>query len=516
MLPTFVATKNSVMQNFLFSIFCLLAGGIIAWVIRKLLFEKKFVSVAEFDSAKKQLNELITQKAVLDSALVSSRTEIERANSLLHSKEEELIQARADYMKAHTENGCLILDVNDRNVEINNLKTKLETAQVETSTAQNRIAKLEAEVVYKTRQLDEQAKSLEDIGARFEKEFSNLAQKILDEKSKVFGSQQEVNLKLLLEPFKADIASFKKDISEKHSLEAAERNSLKGAIQEMVNNTKLISEQANNLTKALTFQSKQQGSWGEEILESILEHCGLQNNIHYFKQYSSKNEEGTRIQPDFVVNCPDNRCVVIDSKVSLNHFTSYCSTTVKAEQEVFSKGMLLSIKTHIDSLSGKNYTDIANTLDTVIMFMPVESAYILAMQIDADLWRYAYNKGIVLISPSNLITTIKLISNLWQRDAINKNAKLIAEKAGRLYDKLVGFVDNMKKVGDSLNKANDSWKDAYGQLYKGHGNLINQAESIKALGIKTGTKAFPSEIVSEAVFAETLPVNGELENRSED
>ncbi|QEC55284.1 DNA recombination protein RmuC [Flavisolibacter ginsenosidimutans] len=504
------------MQSFLLPIFCLLAGGTIAWVIRKLLFEKNFVSVPELDAAKKQLNELITQKAVVDSALVSSRTEIERAYSLLHSKGEELIQVRADYTKAHTENGCLMLDVNDRNVEINNLKVKLETAQAEISIAQNRIAKLEAEVVYKTRQLDEQAKSLEDIGRRFEKEFSNLAHKILDEKSKVFGSQQEVSLKLLLEPFKADIANFKKEFSEKHSIEAAERNTLKGVIQEMVNNHKMLSEQANNLTKALTFQSKQQGNWGEEILESILEHCGLQHNIHYFKQYSTKDEDGIRIQPDFIVNCPDNRCVIIDSKVSLSHFTGYCSTNVATEQEAFSKSLLLSIKGHIDGLSGKKYTGIPNTLDTVIMFMPVEPAYILAMQLDQDLWRYAYNKGIVLISPSNLITTIKLISNLWQRDAINKNAKLIAEKAGRLYDKLVGFVDNMKKVGDSLNKANDSWKDAYGQLYKGHGNLINQAESIKTLGIKTGTKAFPAEIISEAAFADTLTLNGEVSNLGEE
>ena len=177
--------------------------------------------------------------------------------------------------------------------------------------------------------------------------------------------------------------------------------------------------------------------------------------------------------------------------------------------------MLLSIKAHIDSLSSKNYTDINNTLDTIIMFMPVESAYILAMQIDNDLWRYAFNKGIILISPSNLITTIKLISNMWQRDAINKNAKLIAEKAGRLYDKMVGFVENMKKVGDSLGKANETWNDAYGQLYKGHGNMINQAESIKNLGAKAGQKKFPDAIINEALSGEPLTLDDSIDKINE-
>jgi DNA recombination protein RmuC len=308
---------------------------------------------------------------------------------------------------------------------------------------------------------------------------------------------------LLLEPFKTEIAHFKKEFTDKHSLEAAERNSLKGAIQEIVLHNKVLSEQANNLAKALTFQAKQQGCWGEEILEKILEHCGLQNKIHYIRQYSSKDEEGVRIQPDFVINYPDNRCLIIDSKVSLSHYTSYCGTSVAAEQEAFAKGMMLSIKNHIDGLSVKNYPDIAHTLDMVIMFVPVESAYIMAMQMDHDLWRYAYNKRVVLISPSNLIATIKLISDLWQRAAINKNAKQIAEKAARLYDKLAGFVENMKKAGDNLSKATESWKQAYGQLYNGHGNAIVLAASIKAMGAKTKNK-LPDAIVNDALLSDRM------------
>jgi DNA recombination protein RmuC len=453
---------------------------------------------------KDQLQELKTEKAVIDNELTACREEKDKQSGQIENKDRELEKWRTDFTKADTEREGLILDIIEKNLEINKLNQKIEVDILALQAASNKANRLEAELVFKEKELQETAKSLEDIGKKFEKEFSNLAQKILDEKSKTFGSQQETNLKLLLEPFKNDIVNFKREFTDKHGLESAERNTLKGVIQEMVSNNKILSEQANNLTRALTFQSKQQGDWGEEILEGILEHCGLQINVHYFRQYSSKNEQGDRIQPDFVVNCPDNRCVIIDSKVSLNHFTSYCSTNVKLEQDAFLKSMMLSIKTHIDGLSSKKYSDIANTIDEVFMFMPNEGAFILAMQSDKNLWRYAYNKGLILISPSSLITTIKLISNLWQRDAINKNARLIAEKAGRLYDKLVGFVDNMKRVGDCIGKANETWQVAYGQLYTGHGNLVNQAEAIKNLGAKSGNKRFPDAIINEALSNDPL------------
>ena len=290
------------MQNIMFPILYLSGGGVIAWIIRKLIFEKRYVPAIELNSLNNQFQDLKTHTAVIENNLAS----------------------------------C----IKERDTLFQNLETSQSNIQI----ANGNITKLEAELTFKAKELEDQEKSLEDIGKKFENEFSNLAQKILDEKSKSFGTQQENNLKLLLEPFKADIVNFKKEFSEKHSLESAERNTLKGVIQEMVNNNKTLSEQANNLTKALSFQSKKQGSWGEEILESILEHCGLQNDIHYYKQYSTKGENGTRIQPDFIVNCPDNRCVIIDSKVSLNHYTNYCSTTVPAEQEAFSKVCYYQLK----------------------------------------------------------------------------------------------------------------------------------------------------------------------------
>lgn len=482
-------------------------GIALTWIIRKLIVDKDLVPVKNLNEVMDQLQSIKTEKAIADNNWSRASEEVKKLFEQIQVKDSVLERLQADFTKADTERDVLILDVNDKNVEINCLKETIASKQAELDSKNKSIARMESELTYSREKLEEQAKAIDDIGKKYEGSFSNLAQKILDEKALTFNVQQENNLKQLLEPFKADITNFKREFTEKHSLEAAERNTLKGVIQEMVHNNKTLSEQANNLTKALTFQAKQQGSWGEEILESILEHCGLQNEIHYKKQFSSKNEDGTRIQPDFIVNCPDNRCIIIDSKVSLTHFTSYCSTTVSEEQQAFAKGLLLSIKAHIDGLSAKNYTDISNTLDAVIMFVPVESAYILAMQIDCDLWRYAYNKGVVLISPSNLITTIKLISNLWQRDAINKNAKLIAEKAGRLYDKMVGFLDNMNKVEDCLKKANENFSHAYGQLYKGHGNMIRQAEAIKALGAKTGTKKFPDALINEALANDTLALD---------
>lgn len=486
-------------------------GTVLTWVIRKLIFEKNFVPCTDLDLVKNQLHTITTEKAVVDSTLIQLKEDISKLHTDVDLKVQELEKINKDYTKVFTEKERLEEDLIVYHDNENLLKKKLDEKENLLFASTSTVTRLEATITYKERELTEQTKNLESLGKKFEQEFTNLAQKILDEKAGTFGRQQESNLKLLLEPFKAEIVNFKKEFAEKHSQEAAERNSMKGAIGEMVKQNQILSDQANSLSKALSFQAKQQGSWGEEILESILQHCGLQEGIHYYKQYSSNNEEGTRIRPDFVINCPDNRCVVIDSKVSLTHYTSYCAATEVVEQERLSKSLLSSIKSHIDGLSAKKYPDIANTLDSVIMFMPVESAYILAMHNDQDLWRYAYSKRVLLISSSNLIATIKLISDLWQRDAINKNAKQIADKAGRLYDKMVGFVENMKKVGDSIGKANETWKEAYGQLYSGHGNMINQAHSIKLLGAKTGNKKLPEALLNDATFEEQIPIEIPIE-----
>jgi DNA recombination protein RmuC len=256
----------------------------------------------------------------------------------------------------------------------------------------------------------------------------------------------------------------------------------------MLDLNQTLSTQAENLTRALTNNVKSQGDWGESILESILQYAGLQRDLHYFVQESSQNEAGETIRPDVIIKYPDGRALVVDSKVSLLHYTRFIAAADDAERKQQEALLLQSFRQHADGLSRKNYQSVADALDFVLMFVPVESAYIQAMQADTTLWQFAYQKRVLLISPTNLVPAMKLVADLWQRDGISRHATAIAERAGKLYDKLVGFVDNFEKVGSQLEKASDTWRDAQKQLVQGRGNLISQAEKMREMHIKTQKK----------------------------
>ena len=376
------------------------------------------------------------------------------------------------------------------------LQAQLNAAQIAHA---GELARLKAEISFKDDRLSQQRKEMEEMSKRIESEFRLLANSILEEKAEKFGTQQEQQLKIILEPLKDHIKTFRQEYEQKQSKESEERISLREQVKQMMELNKNLSEQAGNLTNALRGNVKQQGNWGEMILESILQYAGLQKGVQYFVQEQSRNHDGQIIQPDIVVRYPDNRAIVIDSKVSLVHFEAYSHATNTDQQTMAATAMIRSVKSHIDGLSAKSYHDVTDALDFVMMFVPVEAAYISAMQADTALWQYAYNKKILLVSPTNLVAAMKLIADMWQRDGINKEAHLIAERAGKLYDKLVLFVDNFEKVGQQLNRAQDSWNDAYKQLSKGRGNLISQAEQMKN-GKAKAAKSLPAAMVEEALI----------------
>lgn len=363
--------------------------------------------------------------------------------------------------------------------------------------AHRTIERTQAELTYKQQKLEEQKTDIERIGEKFATQFKILAGNIVEEKTKIFTEQQQHNLKTILDPLKENIQTFKKEFEDKFLVESKDRSSLSEQIKQMLQLNQSLADQANNLTNALRGNVKQQGNWGEMILESILEYAGLKRDIHYTVQARSQNTEGQIIQPDVIVRYPDERAIVIDAKVSLVHYEAYCATTDTLERNQHLAQMVRSLKNHIDGLSGKLYHDVIHAFDMVIMFVPIEAAYITAMQADTDLWRYAYNKRVLLISPTNLIAAMKIVSDMWQRDNINKEAHNIAERAGRLYDKLVLFVENFQKVGNQMDKARETWDDAYKQLTRGKGNLISQAEQMKEYKIKTG-KSLPAQLIAEA------------------
>lgn len=268
-----------------------------------------------------------------------------------------------------------------------------------------------------------------------------------------------------------------------------------------LNNT--LSTQANNLTNALRGQVKQQGNWGEMILESILEYADLQKGIHYFVQERTEGEAGNALQPDIIVRYPDDRSIVIDSKVSLVHFEQYSNATEEQGQKTALNLLLQSVHRHIDGLSGKKYQDAVGALDFVMLFVPVEGAYITIMQAERTLWQYAYKRRVLLISPTNLIAAMKLVYDLWKREGINQNAQEIAGKAVKIYEKLAAFVEDFEKVGLQLEKASTSFKEAEKKLHTGKGNVLSQASQMKQKVHHTKpTRELPAHLVEKALGEE--------------
>ncbi|MCI3937926.1 DNA recombination protein RmuC [Chryseobacterium aahli] len=335
-------------------------------------------------------------------------------------------------------------------------------------------------------------------------QFENLANKILEEKTEKFTNLNQTNLKNILDPFQERITDLKNKVNEVYEKENKERFSLGEKVKELSLLNQQISEDAKKLTRALKGESKTQGNWGEMILESILEKSGLVKGREYFLEHELKDEDnkalfsefsGKKMRPDAVVKYPDERNVIIDSKVSLTAFTELVDETDSDIHKIKVNQHLSSIKTHISQLSQKAYDDYGKSLDFVMMFIPSEPAYIAAMQADQNLWNFAYEKRILLLNPSNLITSLKLIADLWKREYQNRNSMEIAERGAKLYDKFAGFIENLEKVGKNIDQAKNVYNDAFKQLSTGNDNLISQTQKLKSLGIKN-KKELPQSLIN--------------------
>ena len=420
----------------------------------------------ENEQDKKKLSEMLLIVQTLKSDLAVLEERVINESSKILDKEQEVDILKKDKKEIESANNELLKENIESSESIKGLKEKLEN----------------------------QKKEIENIGNKFTNEFKVLADKILEEKSEKFTKQNQENLKLILDPLGENIKEFKIKVEETYNKESKERFSLAEQVKQMAELNKVISNEAKNLTQALKGEAKTQGNWGEMILESILEKSGLRKDEEYFMEHQLLDEDGKplrsdsenkKMRPDAVIKYPDNRNVIIDSKVSLNAFTRYLSATNKEDQDIELQMHVSAIKNHIVSLSTKGYDDYDKALDFVMMFVPSEPAYIAAMQGDSNLWNFAYDKRILLMNPTNLITSLKLIVDLWKREYQNQNAIEIASRGAKLYDKFVGFVKNLEGVGDYLNKAQGKYGDAYKQLTSGNDNLVSQATKLKDLGLKT-------------------------------
>ena len=449
---------------------------------------------------RKNYDEINQQFIRSTSDLESSNQKISNLeNSILQEKETNtrqtdiLNQLQKDLARINALNESQNQQIS-RQSEINERQT-LELKDLQTE-KQNLIAvksQLSAQNENLQKLLDSQKQEIEKMQEVTKVEFQNLANKILEEKTTKFTEQNQQNLKTILEPFQEKIVELKNKVNETYDKESKERFSLGEKVKELAQLNQQISDDAKKLTRALKGESKTQGNWGEMILESILEKSGLVKGREYFMEHELRDEDnralfsefsGKKMRPDAVIKYPDERNVIIDSKVSLTAFTELVDETDAEVYNIKMNQHLQSVKNHIMQLSQKAYDDYGKSLDFVMMFIPSEPAYIAAMQAEQNLWNYAYDRRILLLNPSNLITSLKLIADLWKREYQNRNSMEIAERGAKLYDKFVGFVDNLEKVGKNLDQAKNVYDDAYKQLSTGNDNLVLQTQKLKNLGIK--------------------------------
>ena len=334
--------------------------------------------------------------------------------------------------------------------------------------------------------LIEQKASLEQNQEKFNKDFELIANKILEEKSTKFIEQNRTNLDIILNPLKENIKAFEDKVEKVYKAESDERNTLKGVISLLMDQSKQIQEDANNLTKALKGDTKKQGNWGEVILEKVLERSGLVRDQEYRIQASHTSAEGGRYQPDVVIDLPDDKHLVVDAKVSLVAYERSVSAETEEEREGHVKAHLASIKNHIQELSAKNYQDLykINSPDFVLLFVPIESSFSIAVQKDAELFNFAWDRKVVIVSPSTLLATLRTIASIWKQERQNRNVFEIAEQAGFLYEKFVGFLKDMEDIGRHIGSTQKAYDGAFNKLKEGSGNMINKIENLKKLGAK--------------------------------
>ena len=331
-------------------------------------------------------------------------------------------------------------------------------------------------------------------------QFKNLANDILDDKTRRFTEQNALSLDALLKPLQTKLTEFKEQVSTSYANESRERFALKSEIERLSALNVKMSDETRSLTQALKGDSKVQGNWGELVLESILESSGLRKGEEYLVQDSHTQVDGSRLQPDIVVRLPEGRHLVVDSKVSITAYARHAESVDADTAQIELNAHIQSLRQHIQGLSSKNYSSLygVGSVDFVLMFIPIEPAFLLALKSAPNLYQEALAKNIVLVCPSTLMATLRTVAHLWRQDHQNKNALEIARQCGALYDKFVGFIDDMEKLGQRIDQAQTSYHDAFNKLKTGKGNLIRTAEKVRELGVKP-SKTLPTGLLDSTV-----------------
>ena len=473
-----------------------------------------------------QLAGLLTQQAAAqDDILRLSRSEAEKSQSLQSASHRvaELEQGILDTEQVLADTSRQAADLREawgridaelkaEREALSAVRSDLSAARIDAEQARAQANKLGNELTELTttlqaerNQAQEKLGLLLDAKEALSNQFKSLANDILEEKSKRFAEQNQTSMGQLLEPLKVKLQEFQGKVEEVYVQEGKDRSALAEQVRQLMDLNQTLSQDAKNLTRALKGSNKAQGNWGELVLERVLEASGLRKGEEYDVQESHTREDGSRAQPDVVIHLPEDRHLVVDAKVSLNAYEDYATAEEEGDRQAAVKRHLDSVRGHIKGLSGKNYQVLygLKSLDFVLMFIPIEPAFMLAVTHDRELFMDAWEKNVLLVSPSTLLFVVRTVAHLWRQEAQNRNAQDIAKRGAELYDKLVGFVEDIESLGYRLKQAQKDYDSAYNKLTSGKGNVIRQAEMLRQLGVKP-TKSLPAPLVEFAMDDESL------------
>ena len=458
---------------------------------------------ASYKQQQEALLDISSDEAETSQALESAKQQATDLSNRLKTTTESLNKIQADHANQREVQGSLTSELQSHREQLAEAQTALQQARQEESALQKTAADQQAQLATlatslkaERQQAVEKLALLQDAKEQLTLQFKTLASEILEDKSKRFTEQNQTNLEQLLTPLKSQLQEFKGKVEEVYVQEGKDRSALAEQVKNLMSLNQQLSKDAHNLTSALKGQSKAQGNWGEMILERVLEASGLRRDIEYDMQESHTREDGSRAQPDVVIHLPEERHLIVDAKVSLTAYEDYANAETDIHRETALKRHLDSVRNHIKGLSEKQYEAIygIKSLDFVLMFVPVEPAFMLAIAHDSALWQDAWNKNVLLVSPSTLLFVVRTVAHLWRQEQQNRNAQDIAKRGAELYDKLVGFVEDLDNLGNRLQQAQKAYDAAYGKFTGGRGNVIRQAEMLKGLGVKP-SKSLPAALV---------------------
>lgn len=429
--------------------------------------EQEVVQLRERCSSLQQKNESISQKsAQLHEIQENTQLKLTQSEANLHNTQQNYAEHKNQYSSLQGEHLALKENFDVQHAELINTRAQLKAMG---------------------EKLEQQQQDVERLQKKFQMEFENVANKILEVNSEKFTEKNQKNISDILHPLNEKLRNFEKKVEDTYEKGLKDQTDMKAELKKLQELNQRISSEANSLTKALKSDNKQQGNWGEMILDKVLERSGLREGSEYSKQYSAQNDEGKRLQPDVVINLPDNKHIIVDSKVSLIAYTNWVNADNEIDRTAYKKAHIASLQAHIKGLSEKHYNNLQgiNSPDFVLLFLPIESSFSMAIENDNDLYGFAWDRKVVIVSPSTLLATLRTVASIWKQENQTRNILEIADAGAKLYDKFVGFVEDMEKIGKGIETTRTNYDSAMKKLSEGRGNLVNSTQKLKKLGVKT-------------------------------